>query len=117
VVDAWRHRQLAKFDHLTTSDLRAVADASRPGRTSPVTGRRAPRTHSLALTVAVGMAGDDAGWRGRRGSTGRALVTRGLLSPQAAESIAQAKFEQLWLDGASRNDIAETLGRVCCTDR
>ena len=109
-VDAWRHQRLAKFDTLTVSDVRAVAEAARRQSNTPVRGRRAPHLHSLALTVAVAMTGDDAGWRGRRGLTGQQLVAHGLPTPQSARAVAEDKFGELWRAGASRDDIADTLG-------
>jgi hypothetical protein len=114
-VDAWRRRRLTSFDALTVSDLRAVADAARPARATAVAGRTAPHVNALALTVALAMTSDEAGWRGRRGRTGDALITRGLPTIHDAEAAVAAQFEQRWLAGHSRDDISQEMGLTVAT--
>jgi hypothetical protein len=109
-LQQWRRRLLSAFDNLTAADLRAVADAARPGRSAPVSSRLRPRVETLALTVAVAIAGDEAGWRGRRGRTGQALLERGLRTPAEARAAAEGGFQGLWATGAARDDIAAALG-------
>jgi hypothetical protein len=117
-VEVWRRRRLTTFDALKPSDMRAVADAARPERTTAVTGRTAPHLTALALTVALAMTGDGAGWRGRRGRTGDALLTRGLPTVHDAQAAVAAAFEQRWLAGHSRDDIREAMSlSVVATER
>lgn len=104
-LQQWRRRLLSAFDDLTVADLRAVADAARPGRSAPVSSRRRPRVETLALTVAVAMAGDDAGLRGSRGRTGQALLERGLRTAAEARAAVESAFQEMWATGASRDHI------------
>ncbi|GAB3069332.1 hypothetical protein [Pedococcus soli] len=101
-------RLLTRFDDVSIADLRTLARAT-TSTDAAVSVRSSTRMLVLALTVALAAAGDDAGWRGRRGRTTRALLTRGLATQDDRDAAAAVAFEALWVGGCSRDHIAAVL--------
>lgn len=107
-VHTCARRLLTRFDEVSVGDLRTIARATTS--TDAAAGvRSSTRLRVAALTVALAAAGDAAGWRGRRGRTTRALLTRGLPRKDDGHAAAAVAFDALWVGGCSRDHIAAVL--------